>query len=141
VPERELSTGRDLHDLAHGHVQADPLADLDRVGEADLVDAVVELGARSLQPEDLGAEPRDQRQGEEAVRDGAPERAGCGALEVHVDPLVVAGGVGELVDPLLGDLDPLAGAELLAGRLGQLLERGEHAHPDRSSSATFGWMA
>ena len=35
--------------------------------------------------------------------DGAAERAVRRALDVDVDPLVVAGGVGELVDPLLLD--------------------------------------
>ena len=40
------------------------------------------------------------------------------ARSVDVDPLVVAGRVGELVDALLGDLDPVAVAEVLAhGRL------------------------
>jgi hypothetical protein len=42
------------------------------------------------------------------VRDGAAERAGRGPLPVDVDPLMVAGGVGEGVDPLLGDLEPAA---------------------------------
>ena len=80
-------------------VAADPGADPDRVGEADLVDAVVELGAGRLEGEDLAAEARDQRQREVAVRDGAAERAGRRALDVDVDPLVVAGRVGERVRP------------------------------------------
>ena len=42
-----------------------------------------------------------------------------GSLGVDVDPLEVAGCLGELVDPLLGDLDPLAVAEMLADRLFQ----------------------
>ena len=139
--EGQLAARGDLGDLAHGHVRADPLADPHRVREAHLVDAVVELGARRLQAEDLGAEPRDQGQGEVAVRDGAAERTGRGLLDVDVDPLVVTGRLGELVDPLLGDLHPLAGAELLAGRLGQLVEGGEHAHPGLPSVPLFGWMA
>ena len=56
------------------------------------------------------------------MRDGAAERAALGALHVDVDPLVVAGGLGERVDPLLGDLDPVAGADLLAGGRLDLLE-------------------
>jgi hypothetical protein len=51
------------------------------------------------------------------------------ALDVHVDPLVVAGGVGELVDVLLGDLVPVAAAELAADESGDLGHgrRGGHA--------------
>ena len=50
------------------------------------------------------------------MRDRAAERALlCGAFRVDVDPLVVAGGVGELVHLVLGDLDPVAVAEMLAG--------------------------
>ena len=46
--------------------------------------------------------------------DRAAERPGLGPLDVDVDPLVVAGGVGELVDLVLGDLDVVAVAEVLA---------------------------
>ena len=46
------------------------------------------------------------------MRDRAAERACRRALRVDVDPLVVAGRVGERVDPLLRDLEPLARAEL-----------------------------
>ena len=49
-----------------------------------------------------GAEARDQRQGDVAVRDGAAERPRLGALLVDVDPLVVVGGVREQVHPVLG---------------------------------------
>ena len=38
-------------------------------------------------------------------------------LDVDVDPLVVARDLGELVDVLLGDLDPVGGAELRADQL------------------------
>ena len=47
--------------------------------------------------------------------DGRAERAVGGALGIDVDPLAVARGVGEQVDPFLADADPLADAELLAG--------------------------
>ena len=43
-----------------------------------------------------------------------PNGPGRRALLVDVDPLVVVGGVGEQVDPVLVDLDPVGGAELLA---------------------------
>ena len=46
--------------------------------------------------------------------DRAAERSGVGLLDVDVDPLVVAGGVREQVDLILGDLDVRAVAEMLA---------------------------
>ena len=61
--------------------------------------------------------------------DGPPERAGLGPLDVDVDPLVVAGGIGEQVDLLLGHLAPLAVAEVLADMLLEPvdpLDRGGH---------------
>ena len=44
---------------------------------------------------------------------GAEGALGLGALDVDVDPLVVAGELGELVDVLLGDRAPLARADRL----------------------------
>ena len=44
------------------------------------------------------------------------------ALDVDVDPLMVAGGFGELVDPLLGDFQPIGHADFLADQAGQILE-------------------
>ena len=46
------------------------------------------------------------------MRDRRAERPGLGPLGVHVDPLVVERGVGELVDLVLGDRDPVGGAEV-----------------------------
>jgi hypothetical protein len=46
------------------------------------------------------------------VRDGGAERSGCGSLGVDMDPLVVAGRVGKLVDLVLADLVPRARPEL-----------------------------
>ena len=69
-----------------------------------------------------GGEVREHREREEAVGDRAAERRGRGALRVHVDELVVVGDVGELVHLLLGDLEPLAGA-LVVADVG--LEQGE----------------
>ena len=46
--------------------------------------------------------------------DRAAERPVLGALGVDVDPLVVAGRVGEQVDLLLGDGRPLGPPEVLA---------------------------
>ena len=60
---------------------------------------------------------RDEREREEAVGDRAAERRLLlGALDVHVDPLVITGQVGELVDHLLGDLDRWSPLPELAGR-------------------------
>ena len=52
------------------------------------------------------------------MRDGRTERAlGLGALDVDVDPLVVAAQAGEGIDVILGDLAPGAGADLAAEKL------------------------
>ena len=50
------------------------------------------------------------------MRDGRAEGAVLGALGVDVNPLVIAGGVGKSIDPLLGDLYPVAEAQLLSYR-------------------------
>ena len=72
----------------------------------------------SVTTQDLRRQRRQQRQRQVAVRDRAAEGAlGLRALDVDVDPLVVAGRVGELVDVLLGDLVPVAGAELACRRV------------------------
>src|SRR4029079_5406006 len=74
------------------------------------------------------------------VRDGPAERSGLGAFDVHVDPLVVVGGVGERVHALLGDLAPLDGPNLLTHGGLELSEVGEGAHggppsmPDRMTT-------
>src|SRR5205807_1695601 len=59
------------------------------------------------------------RQSEKPVGDRAAERSLLGPLYVDVDELVVVGGVGKSVDPLLGQLLPLRVAEVRAGRLAQ----------------------
>ena len=51
------------------------------------------------------------------------ERRGRGPLRVDVDELVVVGDVGELVDLVLGDLEPLAGALVVADVGLEQLER------------------
>ena len=61
--------------------------------------------------------------------DGSAEGAlGVGSGDVDVDPLVVAGRVGEEVHALLRDVDPVGPAEVPAGRAAQLVEGGEADH-------------
>ena len=43
---------------------------------------------------------------------GTDGRLALGPRDIDMDPLIVAGGPGELVDPFLGDLDPVAHADL-----------------------------
>ena len=74
-----------------------------------------------------GGQEWDQRQGEIAVGDGAADLAG-GALHVDVNPLVVAGGVGELVHPVLIDLHPVGDADFLAHHGVHFIERDGFAH-------------
>src|SRR6478735_2078424 len=115
-------------DVGDRDVRADPLADEHRVGEADLVGAVVELGAGRLEGQHLAAQEGHQGEREVAVGDGAPERAVLGAVDVDVDPLVVTGGLREDVDALLVDRQPIGGAELLTGGGGHFVESLEDAH-------------
>jgi hypothetical protein len=71
-----------------------------RVGErADML--VAGTAGQQPSPQRPGHRSRagPQRQGQEAVRDGAAERPGR-ALRVDVDPLVVTSGVGEQGDLL-----------------------------------------
>jgi hypothetical protein len=56
----------------------------------------------------------DQRQRQETVRNGRAKRPGLGTFDVHMDPLVVARGLGKQVDLLLGDGDPVADGHFLA---------------------------
>jgi hypothetical protein len=51
-----------------------------------------------------------------------------GPFRVDVDPLVVAGRVGERIDLLLGHLVPLAVAEVLALGRRELVQAGECPH-------------
>jgi hypothetical protein len=73
-------------------------------------------------------EPRSQREGEEAVGNGATERSLLRAADVDVNPLMVAGRLGEGVDTGLIDGHPARDAKRLAGRLGDFVEGREHPH-------------
>ena len=64
--------------------------------------------------QDLGEQRHQERQRQVAVGDRAAERAlPRRPLRVDMDPLVVAGGLGEPVHLLLGDLHPVAVAQVL----------------------------
>src|SRR3546814_13861423 len=57
------------------------------------------------------------------MRDWSPERAlPLGALDVDVDPLMVVGRVGETVDPVLSDLDPVRRSQRAADEVPEALD-------------------
>ena len=87
-------------------------------GEAHFVAAVVDAALYVVDVRNLMAEHRNQRQGQKAVGDRlAARHLALGALGIDMDPLVVAGGLGELVDPRLRDVDPVADADFLTHHL------------------------
>ena len=91
--------------------------------EADLVPAVVHAQLEALLHQQAVAEAVDRGQRQVAVGDRAAERAlGLRALDVHVDPLVVAGDLGEAVDHLLVDRAPVAGADRLPDQVLEFLD-------------------
>ena len=73
--------------------------------------------------------------------DGAAERSLRGLLLVHVNELVVAGGVREGVDAGLVDGDPVGQRDLRADMRGQLIRTdsggGGHTTPAPPSTAMF----
>ena len=95
-------------------------ADRHRRGETNLVQAVVDCQLYAVDRVHLMLQPRQQRQGHVPVGDGLAERASRGPLRVDVDPLVIAGRIGEQVDVFLGDgyqelcpiVSPVAAARL-----------------------------
>src|SRR6201999_1989499 len=112
--------GGDLVEAGDGGAGADAPADQHGGGEPHAVQAVVDAHGDVVDPAELAGQERNERQRKEAVSHGSSERPGRGALRVDVDPLVVLGVVGEAVDPLLVDLEPAGGADLLAHRGFQL---------------------
>src|SRR4051794_18247301 len=94
---------------------ADLRVDLHRVDEAHLVEAVVDAHQDAVEALggllDRAGQVGQQREGQEAVRDRHLPRGELrGLLRVDVDELVVDRDVGELVDPVLRHLEPVAGA-------------------------------
>ena len=86
-------------------------------GEANAIQAVVDAHAPVAEGEGRLRQMREQRERQEAVRDGAAERRIPGALAIDVDPLEVVDRFGEGVDALLRDLEPGRNADFLAGAL------------------------
>ena len=71
--------------------------------------------------------------------DRRAEWSGGRTLGVDVDPLVIVGGVGERVDPILADLPPFAVSEMRADQSAQLVhaaDDGRHAAAARARTTT-----
>ena len=62
------------------------------------------------------------------MSDRPAERAVCRTLGIDVDPLMVVGGVGEQIDALLCDLQPIGGTELAALGSDELIQPAELLH-------------
>src|ERR1700730_608736 len=119
----DLGLGCDLRSLRlrfdcdHTRARMDLGACRDGRDEAQFVRAVVdhvaEIGDVPL-PRNL--EGRYEAEGQEAMRDRPLERTlALGTFDIDMDPLMVAGHVGELIDLVLRHFDRLApGAEILA---------------------------
>ncbi len=60
--------------------------------------------------------------------DGRAKRSRFGALRIDMNPLVVARGLGKLVDPFLGDFDPVAHSDFLAHACGHFSKRFKGFH-------------
>src|SRR4029077_4016165 len=120
--DRDRELGHRLPPAALELVEGDQLGgcrdlavDRHRGREANLVPAVVHAEGESGRLRQFFAEAVGQRQGQVAVGDRRPVGAlGLRPLRIDVDPLVVAGDLGEAVDQLLGDRARLARSDLLA---------------------------
>ena len=78
-----------------------------RLTEAHLVHAIVHQHRDVVDLNNLSPKIWKNRKGEIAVSDGALEWAFLlSALHVHMNPLVVESGIGELVDTVLVDFEP-----------------------------------
>src|SRR5215472_4969074 len=121
--------------------QLDPIADagtgLDRHDKTHAVEAVVQrlVDAGRLY-DNLECGWRQHRKRQVAVRDGGPEQAvTLGALDIDMDPLVIRGAFGELVDALLVYRDPAGYPELLSDErltVGETEFLGSHDNSPRS---------
>jgi hypothetical protein len=101
----------------------DPVADVDRRGEAHPLGSVVQRAVVIADPQQLVRQGRYQCHGQEAVRECPSARQlGRGAFGVHVIPGVIAGDRGERVDEGLIHRHPSTRAERLTDEVGDLGE-------------------
>ena len=121
--------GRRILGVRDPDAAAQPRTGRHRGEIADTVCPVVQGALQPADARDRANELRRQCEREEAVSDGPVGRQfALGALDVDVDPLVVARRVGKPIDLLLRDLHPFAYADLAAnGRL-EIVEIVENAH-------------
>ena len=109
-----------LHGLAqcfdphHLAMAANSRTDLDRCREAQPVSATVDAHGQIFELHQLRHKQIGQRQSQVAVGDAGTERPAGGALRVDMDPLMIAGGLGKQVDPLLGQQQPVGAPQIHA---------------------------
>ena len=129
--ERRIDERKVRQRAARGH----------RRDEPDPVRPVVDAAPPPRDRHEGGGESREQRQREVAVRDRlAARQLAARALDVDVDPLVIAGRVGELPDAVLGHREPVADGDFLAetGSKRQEIRYGYH-HMGLGACWTAGW--
>ena len=113
-----------LGHILRREVRANANARGDGRDEAQLIESVIDAHLEVAANFDGAArEVGQQRNGKETVSDGRAERRfAASALDIDVDPLVVAGEVGEAIDHFLGDLYPVADSDFLAGEGAQFVQ-------------------
>ncbi|MNJ66924.1 hypothetical protein D3C77_630460 [compost metagenome] len=110
---------------------AHPCADPDRRRKAHLVAAIVHAHGQVVDAQQLHDEPAGQGLGQVAMGDAAAKRALRGAHGVDMDPLVVAGRLGEQIDPFLGHLQPFGMPQVQALGGDQFFGSVEHDSHER----------
>src|SRR6516162_3539715 len=93
-----------------------------RARETHLIEAVVHRRMDVVDFQDAGPHGNQEGKRQIAVSDRLPERPVLGAVYIHVDPLMVVGGMSEAVDPRLIDVDPRAGTEFFPDERSQVVE-------------------
>src|SRR6516225_1552918 len=84
---------------------------------AHAVGSIIQSTLQSLDLHDGANEARRQPQREQPVGNGAsPGELAFGAFDIDVNPLIVSRGFGIPLDALLGNLDPVADADLRSDR-------------------------